>query len=432
MLSVIVIVTSILLLLLLLQRIVKSEWLDPMFVSALYWGGLIVFSVFFSKVFHFELYLPGLIPLFLLLVSFIIGSLVAKKLIFASGQKSAHSMVPPKIDCLQHKRIKWLTIIFSSLGMAAIVLQLRFLDIHIGSFADLLYAANTISVIRYTGGTDMPKYGLILMAFLYSAGFLGGIYALSGKGFWNKMISLLPFAVMLVFTITNSVKSGFIFMLILWVSGYIAVYVFMKNGQLKRIGRLVSSVVLIFVFILALIPLTQILRSGKVSADTEYVNAGGLSYFCSVNTFTIWYKSYSHENITGFKYTLSGINNFFFGEREIGLYGEKNVEVGKYNGNPVQTNVYTMARGLIEDFTLPGALLVLFLAGIIAQILYERTKKNSVICMGLLSLFYSVLLWSITVNILNYNTIILCWLISFATLFFIKKSNFAAPQKTAD
>ena len=92
------------------------------------------------------------------------------------------------------------------------------------------------------------------------------------------------------------------------------------------------------------------------------------------------------------------------------------------------------ATEMWERFNFYGmrALLVLFLAGIIAQILYERTKKNSVICMGLLSLFYSVLLWSITVNILNYNTIILCWLISFATLFFIKKSNFAAPQKTAD
>lgn len=409
-----------------LQRIVKNELLDPMFLSALYWGMLVLFSMVFSAIFELEIKISGLIPIFLILAAFVTGSIIAKHVKFdIFGRKKTGT---DSHDNLSKFRMGCLILIFSSMGLVAIFLQLRFLNIHIGSFSDLLHAANTISIIRYEGGTDMPKYGLVLMAFLYSAGFLGGMFTVLSRGFWNRMLAFLPFVVMILFTLTNGVKSGFILLFIIWASGYAGAWVLKYKGRMKKIGRLIRRLALILLLILALIPLTQALRSGKVSSKAELINAGALSYFCSVNTFTIWYDSYDHSRLSGFRYTLSGVNNFFFSQREVGLYGNENVVLGKYNERLVQTNVYTMARGLIEDFSLPGAMLVLFLTGIIAQVLYERTKRNGLMALGFLSLFYSILFWSMTVNIINYNTIILCWIISFSALLIIKRNNFAVQQ----
>jgi len=428
MLSIIITVLCIAALLIFLQRMVKNELLDPMFLSALYWGMLILFSLLFSGIFGLEIKASGLIPIFLILVAFITGSMIAKHMKFGIfGRKRTGTYSHAN---LSNFRMGWLILIFSSMGLAAIFLQLRFLNIHIGSLSDLLHAANTISIIRYEGGTDMPKYGLVLMAFLYSAGFLGGMFAVLCRGFWNRILALLPFVVMILFTLTNGVKSGFILLFIIWASGYAGAWVWKYNGRMKKIGRLIGRLTLVLLLILALIPLTQTLRSGKVSSGTELINAGALSYFCPVNTFTIWYKTYDHTNISGFRNTLSGVNNFFFSQREVGLYGDENIVPGNYGNRPVQTNVYTMARGLIEDFSLPGAMIVLFLTGILSQFLYERTKRKSLISLGFLSLFYSILFWSMTVNIINYNTIILCWMISFTALLIIKRNNFIVQQGT--
>lgn len=419
-------------LLVFLKWFLKKELMDPVFFTSAYWVIFIIFSVFFSFIVNFTFYWSGVIPIALLLLAFLSGSFVMKQM----WHYVSHENTERKVEIIEQKvfssiRIKWLILFFSIAGLLAIYLQLRFLNIHIGSFSDLLHSANKISVIRYNGEQDMPKIGLVLMAFLYSAGFFSGIYNVVSKGLWNKIISLIPFAVIFVYTMTNGVKTGFLFLLVFWVSGYAAAYVYEKKGELKKFGKLMVRAVIIIFMILLLIPFTQIFRGGKSNNKVTAVSAGTLSYFCSFNAFTIWYHSYRNNELTGYKYTLSGVHNFFYGGREVGLYGEKNTEVGKYKNIPVKTNVYTMARGLLEDLTLFGAMAVLFVIGIVMQIIYDRTKRKKAWAMCVMALFYSIVLWSFTVNIINYNTIILSWIISLIIIFFMKKRN-KTIDKTAE
>jgi oligosaccharide repeat unit polymerase len=270
------------------------------------------------------------------------------------------------------------------------------------------------------------------MAFLYSGGFLGGIFSVVSKGWFNKIIALLPFAVMLVFTLINGVKTGFLFILVIWVSGFAAAYVYEKKGELKKPGKTLLRALLIILIVLLLIPVTQVLRGGRTDAKMKFVNASALSYFCSFNAFTVWYNSYNNDDLAVGKYSLSGVHNYFNGDRQVGLYGDDNTVVGIYDQNIIRTNVYTMTRGLIQDFTLFGAMAVLFFVGIIMQMVYVSARRRNILAMGVLGLFYSVLLWSFTVNILNYNTLILSWIISIAIIFFIRKRGKAIQQTKED
>jgi len=399
----------------------KLNFLNPIFFISAYWILYILFSALFSIVFNFTLYWDGVFPISIMLFSFICGSFLYIKLCsFLIQRKKINYPQTDNNILFSSKKIKWIIIIFSGLGLTAIIWQLLYLNIQIESFQDLLKTANKISYIRYEGGTDMPKPGLILMSFLYSSAFFSAIYYRISRGIFNRIISLLPFLIILIITITNGVKTGFLYVLIIWISGSISFYLFDKKQKSISVKKTGIQILFAILIILLLIPATQALRGHNKNST-----ARSLSYFCSFNAFTIWYHTNTNKEITPFKYTLSGIHNIFYNEREVGLYGDENVEVGKYKNIVVNTNVYTMARGLIQDFSLIGAVVLLFISGFISQHLYSFTKYKNIVCMCLLSLFYSIILWSFTVNMINYNTIILSWVISIIFIFFATSKNTA-------
>jgi oligosaccharide repeat unit polymerase len=227
--------------------------------------------------------------------------------------------------------------------------------------------------------------------------------------------------VIIIFTITNGVKAGFLFLSIIWASGYVSAYIYENKGQIRNVRNLFSRIVIILVLVFCLVPVTQFFREGKSNEKIKFISPGIISYFVSFNAFTIWYHSYQNDELTCFKYTLSGAHNYFYGEREQGLYGKDYTSVGNFNDQPITTNIYTMARGMIEDFTIFGAILLLFITGMLVHLLYLLTMRKRIIAMSLLALFFSILFCSFTQNIINYNTIFFSWIISFLIILLMKK-----------
>jgi len=72
----------------------------------------------------------------------------------------------------------------------------------------------------------------------------------------------------------------------------------------------------------------------------------------------------------------------------------------------LHTNVYTIFRGLILDYTLLGSLSVLFAVGMLSGIAYTRVANGNRVSIATLSAFYVVTLFSFATNALNYNTIL--------------------------
>ena len=75
------------------------------------------------------------------------------------------------------------------------------------------------------------------------------------------------------------------------------------------------------------------------------------------------------------------------------------------------TNIFTIFRGLIQDFGLFGSLVFLFAVGLVAGIGYEETRRRNVIAIGVLSAFYAATLWSPIVDLFAYNSIIAAWIL---------------------
>jgi len=80
--------------------------------------------------------------------------------------------------------------------------------------------------------------------------------------------------------------------------------------------------------------------------------------------------------------------------------------------------VYTLFRGLIQDFTLPGASLFGVLLGIVAGAAARSRSANHGRNVLVLAGYYSLILFSPVISLFTYNGLILAWVVAAMVLGF--------------
>ena len=85
------------------------------------------------------------------------------------------------------------------------------------------------------------------------------------------------------------------------------------------------------------------------------------------------------------------------------------------------TNIYTAFRGFVQDFSIPGALIVAFGAGMGASISFDRCLHQKSMWLVPLSLFYAFTMYTPIISIFNYTSVIMTWIILFVILLFLNK-----------
>jgi oligosaccharide repeat unit polymerase len=178
---------------------------------------------------------------------------------------------------------------------------------------------------------------------------------------------------------------------------------------------------LAFVFIalivagLALFLIVDVLRQSKdgqvseLSPDLQRL----LKYsFGSLAAFSTWFHEYQKNQLTFGAYTFGGIfDSLGLQHREIGLYG---AFVTLPGGE--ETNIYTVVRGVIEDFSLPGSVVLAFVLGLISGIVLSRPRRQLWLSILFGSAYYAFVLCSPLTSIFTYNGLVLAWLVAAAIL----------------
>ncbi len=103
-------------------------------------------------------------------------------------------------------------------------------------------------------------------------------------------------------------------------------------------------------------------------------------------------------------------------ERDIGFYKENIILA-----NSVYTNIFTVFRGLIEDFSIPGTLVFGFGIGVLARLAFNRCSYGQFMWMMPLTLYYAFVLYSPIISLFNYNSAIMAWVITAIPLLLIRK-----------
>lgn len=388
-----------------LYKLTNKEILHPIIISSLFWIIVVTVSVVYSQFGGYYYSWSGIIPILLLLTPFTIGCIYADGFInFERYQEK---------DVFNLKQLRILILFFSFFGIWALKIQMNANGLKF-NINDILRASNIISVLRYNESLIIPRISMVLAAFLYSSAFFSGIYFLRSKSRMKYLIVSIPFGAAIFGAIVTGSKSGFLMFSFIWAASACSYKIYLTKGKLKNKKRyfrmlLYGGGILYFFFMII-----HYLRSGRNDSLLSMWKHMA-SYLTHYNPYSIWWENYDSSKLHYGKYTFAGIHNIFFNDRKGGIFTDT-VDIG----NGIISNIYTIIRGLFEDYSILGSMILMFFVGVIFVYVYRKSISGSSISIFFTSVLLSILFWSSITSIVNYNVIIFSFALTFTTLIMLK------------
>ncbi|HEY6339364.1 MAG TPA: O-antigen polymerase [Candidatus Sulfotelmatobacter sp.] len=256
----------------------------------------------------------------------------------------------------------------------------------------------------------------LLITWLHPAGLLGGILFACSRKRLDRLIASVSLLPAIFYGILVGARAAILLGLTCWIGGYVSTLCVRNRGRMgvfsaKRIALLLlaaASMVGMFVFIDAAKD-TSWNQGFELNPNEQRIND---YMFGSSAAFADWY---AHANLSDAEW---GAETF---AGEFDLLHLKTRITGKYleTSNVVGTevtNVYTLFRGLIEDFTEIGAMLVAAAIGGLAGWIYRPRFKNLFGALFWLSAFYAAFLFSPLVSLFSFNGAMLAWVVGWFVL----------------
>ncbi|MEJ7759196.1 MAG: O-antigen polymerase [Gemmatimonadaceae bacterium] len=259
----------------------------------------------------------------------------------------------------------------------------------------LVVVSNQLYVARYaeTGAPSPPAISQALLPFVYLAPAVGGtLFILRNERLW-KTLCLFSFVPAIIVTILQTTKAAVLFSLSLWLAGYFSAR--LRFGRLSvftwphlLVAAALTSVVTAFFFAIGL--------ARMASTDVALLNIVLVKLvtaaFGHMTVFSQWLAEYTSQPLDPSfgKVTFAGpLEMLGYQQRIPGIFSNAiDLIVGE------SSNIYTAFRPLIQDFSIPGALLVLALVGFVGGTGFRLVAAGNWSAVPLLIGTYLTVLWS--------------------------------------
>ena len=352
-----------------LCRSIWKEWSHPIFlIDAFY---MILILVAYSGLKKYQWSFEGIAWITATLYFLTLGGAFGKQIYQKRrSHDTAENMV---CICISNKAWTFLCVMII-LGMIGWLYQVVYSGFSLSNFTSIDSLAqmnNSIAVDRYSGQGKTNAIIKILNIFLYVGPACGGFlfpFSETKKQKRTAVMSMLP--IILVMLFCNG-KAGFLASMILWVSSFLTAYFYIhKQAPVVNIRKLAFYAIMI-ILIVGLLLFTMMLRIGHVDAATfEIVRNKFMVYaFGEIQAFDCWFST----SRTNLEYS-AGVQTFMAVFNTLGIVKR---EQGVYDFMPgVISNVYTVFRGIIEDFGTVGGLVFVAICGSLAGYYFEKIKYS--------------------------------------------------------
>lgn len=318
---------------------------------------------------------------------------------------------------------KWVTPLLIILLVGAMVNPLYSIILHGFSLRALLDMREVlemnkgISEDRYAGAEAHDVVNQFFLIFSYAAPVIGGLcFRLVGK--WNKVLCILTLIPCTFIALTQSLKMGMIASFILFFAAYI-VCSYTYGLPIRMKGKIILRFALVIASFLGTLFISMVFRTGEVTEKTILeISEKFVSYAVGhMHNIDMWYTSYQPTDLTWGSRTFLGISNILgIEERVQGIYPEF-LNVGK-NGFFGISNTYTIFRPLVEDFGEVGAMVAMFIMGVIGNMslkavtAHRATIFNQVVLIAL----FAYLMWSFSASFYAYTTYLAMFVVAYILL----------------
>lgn len=259
----------------------------------------------------------------------------------------------------------------------------------------LVVISNQLYVARYAegGAPPAPAFSQALLPFVYLAPALGGLVFVMLRGWRWKLLAILTMLPAIAVTLLQTTKAAVLFSGTLWLCSYFAARLRFGNIKVITRGHLAVATVLVLIVTvfffgvgLARMATTDTALAPIVRLKLVTAAFGHMSVF-STWLSEYWNQSYSPTLGT---YTFAGPLEMMGVRQRIPGIFENVVEL--IAGET--SNIYTGFRPLIQDFTMPGAIAILAVLGLVAGASYRAVAAGNWGAVPVLVAAYMTMLWT--------------------------------------
>ena len=400
---IVLVATLPLLILTVLGRALLGSWLAPGVFFALYWVAGLLLPILLSPSDA-----VGIGPLLWLegaVVAVFVGALAGggSRAIPLPAGRGRHA------GELHVAFFVWATVACTVLGLGAGVLALVSAGYTVGALFspdNLVAAAHVLSLARYSVLYRPPASSQALLVFAYAGPLFGGVVAAikcRRSHAWIAAASLLP-AVLI--TGTQTTKGSTFLAIVLWLSAYLATRLAFGRRELftrRHMSVGVWAIGIVVVLFLAS-GLARLGSTNLLRVELEVLPSMKDAAVGYLPAFSHWFQGAGfdlHEPALG-AYTFAGVFEALGVRARLGGLFTDFVTLSSGG----TTNIYSLFRLLIEDFTPPGALVLLILFGAVAGMVYDRVARGSVTALPLMVAFYATAIFSSISSLWAYNSIL--------------------------
>jgi oligosaccharide repeat unit polymerase len=409
----------------LIARQARGSWLSPGPLVALVWAVYVSACLLLTD---YTVYASGIWVVVLFVFSVQFGTVLSEGLDSRSGHSRQDRTIGRETSGTWENRSLRFSLLFAIVALVGCVhlvfvsLEKFSLDF---SLLDMLSLGHLWSVARYERGELEPWSVRLLIMWVYPAVLLAGISFALARNRMQKWLAVVPLVPAALIGTVFAARAGLLISLICWFSGFFAIRYRQTGGTYALFQRkfvllllmLMMSGLLFFLTIDAV----RVFKGGgfEIGSDVPRLS----KYFLgSVPAFSNWaHTSKDHELSMG-AYTFAGVFDLLgMKPRQIGVYEELQTLAGGE-----ETNIYTLLRGLIQDFTLPGASLFGVLIGIVAGSAARSESMKRLRDVLILAGYYAFIIFSPLSSLFTYNGLILAW--SVAALVLGLRTRQRAPE----
>lgn len=399
-----------------IYRLFKKDFLNPNVLFTNYWFAIIISGIFFSENFDYFYFYEGLFIIIGHVFAFNLGGL----LVYFGNNKKASVEASYSVDIVNLRKIIIATFL---IGVVMVIIFIRsqgFSVSNLFNFSSFFEIANSTSISRYDQSLSLPTSYKVLSIFNYCGVFFSAILFGYRKRKIDILIAFLPLLISLLNAMLNGARAG-LFMSILLFSGTMLTVLKLQNRKIS-LFQMLRNIILLVVLFVTIFFFVQMLRGGNEKKVDIYLFSSLteklMSYiFGSFNAFTIWWENHNMLYLGFGQYTFSGLYDIFFGGRVTGLFQEP-VMISQTS----LTNVYTIFRSTIEDFSLVGSFIFFVIFGSLTTKSYVNIFRDTKYFIFLNMLIF-IILWSFITNPVMYNVILTSWIINLLLVKFVLKKN---------
>lgn len=318
-----------------------------------------------------------------------------------------HEVSPSEVTSTRRlRRFVWLG---AAAGAVAGVMVQRANGVSVGgilSLEALNGAALEITQLRYAGDLVVPLPAVLLLGLTYGAAVAAPFAAASTTGLKSRLLLAAPTLGGAFYAISTTARAGFLIAACITAGVWMMLFAAREGGRPRLrakavLGALFAAVAIAGLFIYgAAVRLEGVSNAQSIIMDriTLYTSGG-------IPAFEWWLANEEMPTPSFLPIeTLAGVSQVVMGDPSLG----NAYDIFAPIGGGATTNIYTMFRPLVEDFTLPGALVVLALAGAAAASGYRRAvTRRSVRAVVVVGAWNGVVLFSMTTSILTFVNVVL-------------------------